>query len=158
MASIPMPPGRSRKPVALLMAGALTLSLASGAGAANPAHWTKINACVNVKTHVVKIRTKRAQPTVWCAKDERLFSWAITGPQGPAGSTGADRIDRRQWRDRSGRRDRCGAAPPELPVVMALPARPVPMALPARLAPMALPVRPARRGPMARQARWVRPV
>ena len=56
----------------LLMAGALVMSLSGTVGAANPAGWTSMKACVNKTTKVVRIRTAAFSSTRWCRPGERL--------------------------------------------------------------------------------------
>jgi hypothetical protein len=88
MNSIPSSARRVRGPVILLLAGALVMSVSGAVGAATPAGWTKINACVNNSTHVVKIRVKRYSRAHLCAPTETQMTWAIRGPQGPQGVQG----------------------------------------------------------------------
>ncbi len=90
MVSFPNNVRRYRKPVTVLMAGALVLSMSGAAGAASsypPGGGTTIKGCLNPKNHFIKIRPK-ASPTR--CKTGRIFvSWNITGPAGATGATGA---------------------------------------------------------------------
>jgi hypothetical protein len=86
MASIPNPTGwRSRKPVAVLLAGALVLSLASAAGAVTPTSST-INGCINKSTRVLRVL---AVGSTTCRSTENKLSWSRYGTPGPTGATGA---------------------------------------------------------------------
>ena len=86
MASFPTPIARLRKPAALLMAGALVLSMSGAVGAATPADGNLIKACVDKTTKVTRI-TIYASPT-WCKSTEAYKFWNRTGPVGPKGATG----------------------------------------------------------------------
>ena len=110
MASFPTPVARFRKPAALLIAGALALSLSGAVGAATPPDGNLIKACVDKTTKVTRV-TIYASPT-WCKSTESYKFWSKTGPVGPKGATGDQRsaprrsrrprrqraIRRRQWR------------------------------------------------------------
>ena len=78
MASFPIPTGRRRTSLAMVMAGALVVSVAGIAGATTPAP-TKIYACVNIKTEVVVIPKHRFSVAHMCSMNEREISWDIQG-------------------------------------------------------------------------------
>ena len=86
MASFPTPVARFRKPAALLIAGALALSLSGAVGAATPPDGNLIKACVDKTTKVTRV-TIYASPT-WCRSTESYKFWSKTGPVGPKGATG----------------------------------------------------------------------
>jgi hypothetical protein len=86
MASLPTPIGRLRKPLTLLMAGALVMSMSGAVGAATPGG-NIIKACTDKTTKVTRI-TIYASPT-WCKSTESYKWWNVTGPTGPKGDTGA---------------------------------------------------------------------
>ena len=88
MASFPTPVARFRKPAALLIAGALALSLSGAVGAATPPDGNLIKACVDKTTKVTRV-TIYASPT-WCKSTESYKFWSKTGPVGPKGANGTN--------------------------------------------------------------------
>ena len=79
--------GRFRKPMTLVMAGALALSMSGAVGAATPSASNVIKACVTKSTKVVRLSIY-ASPT-WCRSTEVYRFWNVTGPKGATGATGA---------------------------------------------------------------------
>jgi hypothetical protein len=64
--------------LALILVLVLVQALPTPASAAN----TKVTACANKKTGVLRLATPK------CTSKERKVSWGITGPKGAKGSTG----------------------------------------------------------------------
>lgn len=64
--------------LALILVLVLVQALPTPASAAN----TKVTACANKKTGVLRLATPK------CTSKERKVSWGITGPRGAKGSTG----------------------------------------------------------------------
>src|SRR3954451_24781574 len=78
--------GRFRKPMVILAAGALALSMSGAVGAATPSDGL-IKSCINRTTKVTRI-TIFASPT-WCNKNEVYRAWNAKGVKGDKGDTGA---------------------------------------------------------------------
>ena len=85
MPSIANSVGRFRKPMVILAAGALAMSMYGAVGAATPSNGL-IKACVDKTTKVTRV-TIYASPT-WCKSTEAYKWWNQTGVAGPKGATG----------------------------------------------------------------------
>ena len=78
--------GRSRKFLALGMAGALALSVSGGVGAADTQVSTVIKGCVNKETKVLRISVHASKS--FCGPNQSYRFWNAVGPTGPKGATG----------------------------------------------------------------------